>query len=90
MAPFVQAPALCKQEGFAFEREIRLLIWRTKQKDVPSPQPGIAVPVDASKLINRIVVGTFQDPWFFEMVKSAVESILPGTEVRRSTFDLRP
>jgi hypothetical protein len=86
----VLAPAFCKQDGFASEKEARLLIWRRGADIAPagSEPPGISVTANPADYVNTIWVGPLQPPWFRSMLTAVVPPLLPAAPIMMSRFDL--
>jgi hypothetical protein len=60
----------CKRKSFQHEYEVRLL---QELPESDRPPEGIAVPVDLSKLIQRVVVAPGAADWKTEVVRSLLE-----------------
>ncbi len=90
MSANMLAPAFYKQDGFASEREIRLLIWRRGSSAAPpgAAPDGISIPALMNNLVNTIWIGPFQPTWLRGMLQTVVPTLLPSVRISTSRFDL--
>jgi hypothetical protein len=86
-----------KRESFRHEAEVRALIldlesMKTKRhgnrlKPRGKSDPGMNVPVEIDRLVCKIHVGPKAQDWFFEVVKTLVQSFRLRKPVVRSSLD---
>jgi hypothetical protein len=62
-----------KKLAFRHEEEIRLVMYDETSTHVG--QPGIPIPVDVEKLIEKIVVSPKSEPWFLCLVQSLTSTL---------------
>ncbi len=65
-------PFLCKRKSFEHEKEIRALVYLTKNQLKNQNIKGVFVPVNVSKLIKTIYIAPTAEGW----IKKLVEAIL--------------
>ena len=86
---FLQTAAFFKQDGFAFENELRLFTWRPRGDGHPV---GMYFPANSEDLIQRIVLGPYQDNWLRETTRAVISRIMPSdgvpVEISDSRFDV--
>lgn len=77
------APFLCKQPGFAHEREVRLLVdgGSTDRADA-----GVAVAVNLDRLVRIVYVNPSAPGWFLDVVRRATARLGITAEVRQSSL----
>ena len=79
-----------KSKAYSYEQEFRALIYDQytilKQPDgtefkTPLYEYGRIIPVDLDKLIEEIHISPFTGKWFYEVVKSTIQSFMPTFDV---------
>jgi hypothetical protein len=83
------AAFFCKRKSFFYEREVRLLVARTRPGDV-RPAAGIGVPVDLKRLIMDVVVAPRSPSFYMQAVAALVRKYGLAARVRTSTLDVDP
>jgi hypothetical protein len=90
-------PTTTKRLSFGYENEARLVYWwrpdRTNGKQdfeqIPR-DPGISVPVDMSRAIQRVILGPGSPPWFKDLVRRVAERYEFAQSIEDSTMDDDP
>ncbi|MBI2335771.1 MAG: DUF2971 domain-containing protein [Deltaproteobacteria bacterium] len=80
----------CKKRSFAYESEVRAVIsLRTAEEfGVRIPDEGIFVPVDCSRLIQRIYIAPGLEPNFYQKIKVLLEkNNLNNIPIEQSELD---
>lgn len=90
------APYVHKRLSFEHEREIRAIIQRlpTDGEEIlvgkPNPDPGVAIEVELSDLLEQIVVAPTSPSWFAELVVEVTGKYGLTVPVIRSQLEERP
>ncbi len=80
-----------KTKAYEYEKEVRVVIDRTgRDAGPPLPDPGIVVPVDASRLLRSIVIAPDAPPWFEQLVRQSAARYGVRAPVRRSKLATDP
>jgi hypothetical protein len=80
-----------KTKAYEYEKEVRVIIDRTRHADgTPPPNPGIVVPVDTARLLRSIVIAPDAPPWFQQLVRQSAGRYGVRAPVRRSRLATDP
>jgi hypothetical protein len=86
--------AAFKTKPYSYESELRILIYNQFEAEsvpinvfpkVPLFEHGTTFTVDISLLIEDVHVSPFAEPWFYEVVKSAIQMHMPSFDPKRIT-----
>jgi hypothetical protein len=80
-----------KTKAYEYEKEVRVIIDRTRDAAGPDlRRPGIAVPIDADRLLRSIVISPDAPPWFENLVRQSAQRYGIRAPVRRSKLATDP
>jgi len=80
-----------KTKAYEYEKEVRVIIDRTRQQHGPElQQTGILIPVDTHKLLRSIVIAPDAPAWFEKLVRQSALRYGIKTPVRRSKLATDP
>ena len=71
--PFLADVVVRKRPMFAYEHEVRIAQWKHDAKG----KPGLEIPWDAERVLERVWVHPRADGAFFERVRTAVRTMAP-------------
>jgi hypothetical protein len=85
------ASAFIKHQTYSYENEYRavlsdqfeILEREGKQCRVPKFEVGTDVKIDLVTLTQEVLISPFSEPWFNDVVKSALQQLLPQFDVAR-------
>jgi hypothetical protein len=84
-------PFIHKRKFFAYERELRAVIWKPPDYDDELPiEGGIWKQVELSQLIENVYVAPTSPAWFRDLVEKMVERYSLNRPVRQSSLDEEP
>lgn len=88
-------PFVHKRRSYDFERELRAFIMDLSMARGPNwsegeGPPGIQVNMGVTDLLERIHVAPLAPVWFAELVRTTVDRLAPGVEVRKSVMTRDP
>jgi hypothetical protein len=80
-----------KRQTYSYENEYRALIFNQykmsekngRKRKVPKFDVGVDVQTDLKKLIDEVLVSPFAEPWFDDVVKSALKQLLPSFDLQK-------
>lgn len=80
-----------KTKAYEYEKEVRVIIDRTRCDPIPeSFQSGIVVPIAPSRLLRSIVIAPDAPPWFERLVRQSALRYGIKAPVRRSRLATDP
>ena len=80
-----QVPVWYKRDGFAHEREVRVVI-----KDATITEKGLPVDVDLDTLIEAIYISPTAKPWLADLVKCIIHQFRLDKPVHYSQLNETP
>lgn len=79
------APFFFKRLSFSHEQEVRLLVY-----DEKIDKPGVTIPIDIQKTVERIFISPEAPKWFRDLTESILKLYKLKIDVIKSSLELEP